>query len=62
MRELTEFEEENLKFLVSKNLDFTLIQPTATGLGKGIMDATFTVRNFLREKAIHNYDSSGWYK
>lgn len=59
MRELTNFEEKNLKFLVSKNLDFTLIQPTNIGLSKGIMDATFTVRNFLKEKEFHNYEEQG---
>jgi len=59
VRELTTFEENNLKFLVSRNLDYTLIQPTATGLRKGIMDATFTVRSFLKEKKFHNYEEQG---
>ncbi len=59
MKELTIFEEDNLKFLVSKNLEYTLIQPTKTGLGKGILDATFTIRSFLKMKKYHNYEEQG---
>lgn len=55
MRPLTAFEEENLKTLVEYNIDYSIIQPTSTALEKGIMDATFTVRNFLKEKKYHDY-------
>lgn len=59
MRQLTKFEEENLKNLVKFNVDYAIIQPTATALEKGIMDATFVVRNFLKEKKYHDYSSQG---
>ncbi len=57
MRPLNPFEEENLKVLVKYNVDYSIIQPTITALKKGIIDATFVVRNFLREKKYHDYSS-----
>ena len=59
LRKFTEVEKERLKLLTSENVDFTLIQPTWTGLDKGYMDAIAPVRNFLREKRLHNYDVQG---
>ena len=56
MRQLNTFEENNLKKLVSLNIDYSLIQPTSTALEKGIMDATFPVRKFFRDKKYHDYD------
>ncbi len=55
MRPFTPFEEKNLAFLVNHNVEFTLVQITATGLKKGIMDATAPMRSFFFEKNIHNY-------
>ena len=38
-------------------MEVTLIQPTRTGLGKSILDATAPVRNYLRDNNIHDYDA-----
>lgn len=59
MRQLTTFEEENLKCLVKYNVDYAIIQPTSTALRKGIMDATYVVRNFLKDNGYHDYSSQG---
>ncbi len=56
MRAFTSFEEENLRFLVNHHIDFTLVQLTATGLKKSIMDATAPMRTFFVEQGIHNYE------
>lgn len=55
MRPFTPFEEKNMAFMVNHNIEFTLVQLTATGLKKGIMDATAPMRTFFLEKGIHNY-------
>lgn len=57
MRELSDFEVENLSFLTRYSLDFGLLEPTPTGLGKGIMDATAEYRAFLSRQKIHDYDA-----
>lgn len=59
LRQLNEFERQNLERLTASSIDATLIQPTATGLKKSILDATIPVRNFLREKALHDYELQG---
>ena len=56
MRPFTPFEEKNMAFMVNHNVEFTLVQITATGLKKGIMDATAPMRTFFLEKGAHNYD------
>lgn len=56
MRPFTPFEEKNMAFMVNHNVEFTLVQVTATGLKKGIMDATAPMRTFFLEKGVHNYD------
>lgn len=50
-------EEKRLKLLQEKGILFTTIIPTQTGLNKSIMDATHSVREFLRENNIHNYET-----
>lgn len=45
-----------MAFLVNHNVEFTLVQVTATGLKKGIMDATAPMRTFFFEKGVHNYE------
>lgn len=45
-----------MTFLVNHNVEFTLVQLTATGLKKGIMDATAPMRTFFIEQGIHNYN------
>ncbi len=37
--------------------DYAVIIPTETGLNKSIMDATSTVRGFLKHNGIHDYDA-----
>ncbi|CAM1369454.1 MvaI/BcnI restriction endonuclease family protein [Tenacibaculum xiamenense] len=56
MRLLTNQEEEKLKILTENSISLTLIEPTTTGLKKSIMDATGTVRNYLRENDFHDYN------
>lgn len=57
MRELTEFEIANLGFLTRYDLDFGLLEPTSTGLGKNILDATAEYRAFLKRRNIHDYET-----
>lgn len=56
LRQLTDIEWRRMKRLTAASVDVTLLQPTKTGLGKSIMDATASVRNFLREKDLHDFD------
>lgn len=55
MRSLTFEESKRIELLTSNSVDFCLIEPTSTGLSKSIMDATFTVRNFLFVNKIHDF-------
>ena len=55
MRPFTPFEQENLKFLVNHNVQFTQVEVTPTGLGKGILDSTAPMRAFFLDNNIHNY-------
>jgi hypothetical protein len=55
MRALTDFETERLKTLTENSISVTLIEPTQTGLGKSIMDATGPVRIYLKDNNIHDY-------
>ncbi|UWP91555.1 hypothetical protein K3X13_10840 [Aliiroseovarius crassostreae] len=41
------------------SIDATIIQPTKTGLGKAILDATASVRNYLRRHNLHDYATQG---
>lgn len=59
LRPFTEFEKKNLARLTSLSIDATIIQPTRTGLGKSILDATAPVRNYLRHNGLHDYDIQG---
>lgn len=52
--------ELNVAYLKSKQIDFATIKPTETGLTKKIIDATSNVREFLKEKGIHNYEEQGF--
>lgn len=56
MRQLTKVEIERIKFLTEKSVEVTLIEPTGTGLEKSIMDATGSVRAYLKDKNIHDYE------
>ena len=56
MRKLTIDEQAKIKLLTQNQVSLTLIEPTANGLKKSIMDATGTVRNFLKIEGIHDFD------
>lgn len=57
MRQLTKTELNKLEFLTSKQVEVALIEPTATGLVKSIMDATSIIRDFLGRKGVHDFSS-----
>jgi hypothetical protein len=59
MRPLTGFEEANAKVVQNATREVTYLFPTATGLGKSIIDATAPVRDFLRRNGIHDFDGQG---
>lgn len=56
MRKLTEAEQEKIKLLTKNQVYLTLIEPTETGLKKSIMDATGSVRSYLKSENIHDYE------
>lgn len=56
MRQLSNLEIERIKLLTEKSVEVTLIEPTETGLEKSIMDATGSVRSYLKDKNIHDYE------
>lgn len=56
MRKLTDTEKNKIKLLTKNQISLTLIEPTETGLKKSIMDATGSVRSFLKSENIHDYD------
>lgn len=55
MRQLSEIEIDRIKILTENSVELCLIEPTETGLQKSIMDATGSVRNFLKLKNIHDF-------
>lgn len=59
MRSLTNEEQNRLEYLTGNSVACTLIEPTATGLGKSIMDATGPVRSFLKQERVHDYSNQG---
>lgn len=56
MRQLTELEINRIKLLTEKSVELCLIEPTGTGLEKSIMDATGSVRSFLKSNKIHDFE------
>ena len=56
MRKLTTTEQEKIKVLTKNQVSLTLIEPTETGLKKSIMDATGSVRSYLKSENIHDYE------
>jgi len=56
MRQLTEIEINRIKLLTESSVELTLIEPTETGLIKSIMDATGSVRTYLKSKEIHDFE------
>ena len=59
MRALTPAEQTKIKLLTKNRVSLTLIEPTETGLKKSIMDAPGSVRSFLKENNVHDYDIQG---
>ena len=49
--------EEALKLFNGAGVATGLLVPTATGYKKSIMDATLSVRDFLRETGVHEYST-----
>ncbi len=56
MRPLTTLEINRIKLLTENSVELTLIEPTETGLVKSIMDATGSVRSYLKSKSIHDFE------
>ncbi len=56
MRKLTDLEQEKIKLLTKNQVSLTLIEPTETGLKKSIMDATGSIRSYLKSENIHDYE------
>ena len=57
MRQLTDIEINRIKLLTENSVELTLIEPTETGLIKSIMDATGSVRSYLKTKNIHDFET-----
>ncbi len=56
MRQLTTAEIKKIELLTQNSVELALLEPTENGLRKSIMDATGSVRTYLKEKLIHDYD------
>ena len=56
MRQLSTVEIIRLKLLTEKSIELCLIEPTENGLLKSIMDATSSVRAYLKSKSVHNFE------
>lgn len=56
MRDLTTTEIDRIKILAENSISVSLIELTKTGLEKGIMDATGSVRSYLKENDLHDYE------
>ncbi len=57
MKELSELEQMNTKYLDKKGVQYTLICLTQNILRHGIFDAKVALRNLLKEKSVHDYDA-----
>lgn len=55
MRPFTPFEKRNMEYLVNKNVKFTQVQITETGIKKSILDATTPMRTYFKENNVHDY-------
>lgn len=56
MRQFSFTEEANIRRLTTENIEMAFLMPTATGLGKSIMDATSPLRLFLLEHGVHDFE------
>lgn len=57
MRQLTGTEINRIKLLTENSVELTLIEPTQTGLIKSIMDATGSVRSYLKARNVHDFET-----
>ncbi len=57
MRLLSPTELDRIKILTEYSVELSLLEPTRNGLEKSIMDATTSVRAFLKTKRLHDYDN-----
>ena len=48
--------QDVLRYFTRKGIEVSLLVPTETGMGKGIMDATTNVREFLKKSLIHDFE------
>ncbi len=48
---------KNIAYLKEKEINYSILIPTNTGLIKNIMDATSSIREFLKTMLIHDYDT-----
>lgn len=55
MRAFTEFEEKNLAFLTNQSMEYSLVQITETGYKKSILDATEPMRQYFKDRGMHDY-------
>lgn len=51
------YSNRNITLLQLHEINFVTIIPTDTGLNKSIMDATLSVRDFLKKNGIHDYST-----
>lgn len=56
MRQLSSIEINRIKLLTEKSVELCLIEPTENGLKKSIMDATGSVRAYLKSNEVHDYE------
>jgi hypothetical protein len=56
MRQLSNIEIDRIQLLTEKSVELCLIEPTENGLKKSIMDATATVRSYLKSNQVHDYE------
>lgn len=56
MRTLSIQEIDRIKLLTENSVEIALIEPTENGLKKSIMDSTGPIRNYLKEKKLHDYE------
>lgn len=55
MRQLTDLEQKNAMYLSDRDIEFSFLLPTATGLKKSIMDAVAPLRDYLFRKGAHDF-------
>ena len=57
MRAFNKFELDNLAYLTSQSIEYTLVQITATGYKKTILDATEPMRQYFKDRGMHDYST-----